>query len=352
MLKLVPPRTRQKNNSPNWTIRGTYLGVKIDQTSGTHRKAVAKQKLRELETAIERGDFGRTKPITTKIVTFTDAATAYIEAGRRPRHVLRLSKHFGETPLSEITQETIDAAAFALCPTASPATRNASVYTPTSAILRHAGIKTHVRRPKGHRGKIKSDFLSPDDAFAIIASANTVDAELGLLLKFLLYTGCRLGEALSRTWDDINLEHRTVRLGFTKNGDPRTMLMREDLCAQIASHKSERHRLFRFLQGGYLRGLLLNAKLKACGLAPLKLGKRSVRKKRVTPPYRLSWVTFHTFRHTWASWMRRYAKVDLQGLVATGNWRDARSAARYAHVVPREEWAKVEQLPAMKKEIG
>ncbi len=25
-------------------------------------------------------------------------------------------------------------------------------------------------------------------------------------------------------------------------------------------------------------------------------------------------------------------------------------AARYAHVVPREEWARVEQLPAMKKE--
>jgi hypothetical protein len=40
------------------------------------------------------------------------------------------------------------------------------------------------------------------------------------------------------------------------------------------------------------------------------------------PPYRLSWVTFHTFCHTWATWMRRFGGADLQGLVATGRWRD------------------------------
>jgi hypothetical protein len=43
----------------------------------------------------------------------------------------------------------------------------------------------------------------------------------------------------------------------------------------------------------------------------------------------------------------RQAGTDVQGLVATGNWRDARSAARYAHAVAREEWARVEKLPAM-----
>jgi hypothetical protein len=44
--------------------------------------------------------------------------------------------------------------------------------------------------------------------------------------------------------------------------------------------------------------------------------------------------------------MRQHAGVDVKGLVATGNWRDERSAARYAHAVAREEWAKVEELPA------
>ena len=57
-------------------------------------------------------------------------------------------------------------------------------------------------------------------------------------------------------------------------------------------------------------------------------------------------MNFHTFRHTWATWMRRYGGADVQGLVATGNWRDARSAERYAHVVARDEWNRVESLPS------
>jgi hypothetical protein len=44
--------------------------------------------------------------------------------------------------------------------------------------------------------------------------------------------------------------------------------------------------------------------------------------------------------------MRRFGGADLQGLVATGRWRDPRSAARYAHVVSHEEWARVDLLPS------
>ena len=39
--------------------------------------------------------------------------------------------------------------------------------------------------------------------------------------------------------------------------------------------------------------------------------------------------------------------LDEIGLVATGNWRDPRSARRYAHAVSREEWSKAEMLPAV-----
>jgi len=49
--------------------------------------------------------------------------------------------------------------------------------------------------------------------------------------------------------------------------------------------------------------------------------------------------------------MRR-AGTDVQGLVATGNWRDMRSAARYSHAVAREEWNRVDLLPAMGKTRG
>jgi len=67
----------------------------------------------------------------------------------------------------------------------------------------------------------------------------------------------------------------------------------------------------------------------------------------VIPPYRYSWVTFHTFCHTWATWMRRYGGADLQGLVATGRWRDPRSAAGYTHTAASAEWERTDLLPDM-----
>jgi hypothetical protein len=45
--------------------------------------------------------------------------------------------------------------------------------------------------------------------------------------------------------------------------------------------------------------------------------------------------------------MRRYGGTDVQGLTATGNQRDPRSAARYAHVVAREEWEREDNPPDM-----
>jgi hypothetical protein len=48
---------------------------------------------------------------------------------------------------------------------------------------------------------------------------------------------------------------------------------------------------------------------------------------------------------------RRFGGADLQGLVATGRWRDPLSAARYAHVVSHEEWDRVDMLPTMGKSV-
>ena len=53
-LKLVSPR---KNKSPNFTIRGSYLGIRVDKSSGTHKRSVAHTVLRGLERSIERGEY-------------------------------------------------------------------------------------------------------------------------------------------------------------------------------------------------------------------------------------------------------------------------------------------------------
>jgi integrase len=59
----------------------------------------------------------------------------------------------------------------------------------------------------------------------------------------------------------------------------------------------------------------------------------------------LSFVTFHTFCHTWATWMRRYGGLDTKSLVATRRWRSEQSASRYQHVVVSEESERADLLP-------
>lgn len=280
------------------------------------------------------------------------AATAYLQDDGCRRHVAALIKRFGATPLSQMTQQAIDDAANEMYPNVSPATRNGYVYTPVSAIMHHAlGDKCPlIRRPKGAKGNVKTDFMWPADAFAIVKAADEIDEQFGLYLRLLLYTGIRKSEGLDVLRGDARPDERAAWLRDSKNGDPRMLKLREDIIGPLQKHL-ERHtgeRLFKFKDGGHFKHLLLRAKLAACGLP--------CPKRRPTgwkpPKHRLSFVGFHTFRHTWATWMRRYGGADVQGLSATGNWRDPRSALRYSHVVARDEWDRVDNLPTMGKNRG
>jgi integrase len=335
-------RRPREGKSPNWEIRGSYLGITVERSAGTHKRPIAEQERKKLELAIERGEYPP-KPVQPNAPTFLSAAVAYMKAGRARRYVGKLIAYFMATPLHEIDQAAIDRAAIEIYPNVTPATRNVAVYTPVGAILHHAGVEIMVKRPKGHKGKVVTRFLLPDDAFAIIDAATIIDEEMGRLLTFLLNTGCRIGEVLALKWETISVDRREAYIETSKNDDPRTVRLNQDAIAALGPIKAS-GRVYRFHQGGHRNFLFLNAKVTACGLTAIPRPKRGERMR--IPPYRLSWVTFHTFCHTWATWMRRFGGADLQGLVATGRWRDPRSAARYAHVVSHEEWDRVEKLPS------
>ena len=270
-----------------------------------------------------------------------------MQAGGSRRFMSKLIRHFLDTPLSDIDQDAIDAAAIEIYPNVTPATRARQVYTPVSAVLHdHFGDKAPVvKRPKGSKGRTIIDFMWPEDAFAVIDAAEAIEAEFALYLLTLLYTGIRKSEGLSFLLEDMRPDECAAWLRDSKNGDPRMLQLRAELARRMQVHLDAnpgRQRVFRWKDGGYFKHLLLRAKLAACGLP--------CPKRRPTgwkpPAHRLSFVGFHTFRHTWATWMRRYGGADVEGLAATKNWRDPQSARRYAHVVSREEWQRVENLPS------
>jgi integrase len=321
-LKVVPPRT---GKSPNYTIRGTYLGVRVDRTAGTPDLKTARRVKKRIETEIERGAL---EPRGGK--TFAVAALAYLRAGADHRFIDTLAAHFGNAPLARIDQTAIDEAAHVLYPDASPATRNRQVYTPMSAILKHAGVRFELRRPKGSAGQATLRWLWPEQAEALFEAAD--DPEFRAFLITLCYTGLRLSEAIWLRCDAVRLSEAFAYLPTSKNDQPRALYLPPVVVAELANHPRGLERsgetVFRFRKNGHLYTLLKRAKTRAD----------------------LPWVTFHTFCHTYGTWMRRYGGLDTRGLVGTGRWKSEKSAARYAHVLPSEDAMRAALLPTPKTE--
>lgn len=327
-LKLYPPR-----KSKNWSIRGTYLNVYVDRTSGTPDKKLAQKELKKIEFDIECGRYA--KPAGP---TFAEAALKYIKLGKDNRFISNLVEHFKETPLSLINQETIDKAADELYPLASPATKNRQVYTPMSAILAQSKIRLNLTRPKGWNGKRRLFWMTPEQVEKLVNKAYEKDAEFGLFLTFLFYTGVRLSEALDAQIRELNLQESWLRILDTKNGEPRLVHLPPTLVAALSEHPrglDREGKIFRFGKNGRLYQWL-NEASQASGVA-IPDG-----------------VAFHAFRHTWAASMRRYAGLDTSGLVATGAWKSRTAASFYEHSVQSEEAQRANMLPqiAIRGKLG
>ena len=242
-------------------------------------------------------------------------------------------EHFGDKPLSKINQGAVDAAAVVLYPDAAAATRNRCAYTPISAVLCHAGIRLHLRRPKGSAGNKATAWLWPEQAEAIFEAAEKLSPEFAALLIVLCYTGMRLSEALGLRWNDIRLAEGFAYVPDTKNNDPRAVFLPPVAVAALANLQTSASgaaRVFRFAKGGHLYSLLRLSAMRA----NVELPERSA---------------FHIFRHTYATWMRRYANMDSHGLLGTGAWKDAKSVGRYTHVVVSEESKRALLLPVGRK---
>jgi len=189
-----------------------------------------------------------------------------------------------------------------------------------------------LRRPKGAQGRQLAGWLTKEQAFALLAAAIEFNMEFGVLCTILLYTGCRLSEALKVRCADVNLSGAEMFVRTTKNGEPRRVFLPVTAVTALANHPRGldrgTDRVFRFTKSGALYGML----------------RRAAKTAGVALPAR---EAFHIFCHTYATWCRRYADADLDTLVATGRWKSRQSAQRYMHMVVSEESQRAELLPAL-----
>lgn len=151
--------------------------------------------------------------------------------------------------------------------------------------------------------------------------------KLRRLVLFLTYTGARISEALRVNWeDDVSLDRQTVTLRRTKNGKPRTVHLPAPLLDELTAVPQDDR-----------RGKLFDWSARKAVYGPLK---RACKRAGVNylPPHQQG-------RHTYATWLRKYAGLDLIGLKEAGGWDTLSMVSRYAHVVPAESAKAADQMP-------
>ena len=323
-LKVVAGR----HGSTNLYLRGTVRGLRVDESTGTSDPQAAEEiRIKREGELLQRSIHGRS---ATK--TFAEAALSYMQTGGERRFIEPLLKHFGRTRLAAIGQDEVDAAARKLFPKATDATRHRQVYTPMSAILRHAAKRKwceviKLERPTVPPGRVR--FITLAEAEALIEAC---PIHLRRIVVFLLYTGARVSEAITLDWRHVDLDRRHVDFIKTKNGTARGMPLHPRVVAELRGINNRDGAVFRRPDGQPYE-------VKEDSGGQFKTAWRTACQKAGLVDFRP-----HDLRHTWATWFYR-RKPDLVKLQKLGGWKTAAMVLRYAHTDSSTDRDDIDALP-------
>jgi len=139
----------------------------------------------------------------------------------------------------------------------------------------------------------------------------------GVLLQLLFETGCRIGEAASLKWTDLDFKQRNLRVNCPeKGGNARTIQVSNELLAMLKDLKKR--------EDGYI----FNPKSRTLGATFLKQRNR-LAKKLQNP--RLKQIHFHTLRHLKATQTFYKSGGDLLKVKYILGHKRLDTTGRYAH---------------------
>lgn len=308
-----------KNQSGIWQAHGTVGGDRIRRSLKTHSKTEA----REAAAAIEAKAWKRNIYGDTAVRTFGDAAESYVTNGGELRFVAPLLEYFNDWLLKDIAPGDIQIAARSIYPKGSAATRNRQAIVPARAIINHAASLNWCKPIRVQRFKEKQpERVAVDrdwiDAFMAAATNPTkpqvpANPHLAALALFMYQTGARIGEALSLTWADVNLQRAEVMLQSADKNDLGRVpvAITSEMVAALAN--LERLDLVFKYTGRLSKGVY-----KAWRLTCERAGLEYV------PPHQAG-------RHSFATAINA-AGIDVKSGMEAGRWKDERLYLRtYVH---------------------
>ncbi len=323
-----------------WWITGTYLGVRVRQSTGERERIEAEKRLAEVMVQTRDravGALGRRR-------TLAEVAPAYLAHGMKSeairKSVGRLLAPVGpRVHVDEVNQELLNRLRSQLLSAgASQATYKRMIVTPMRALCNFAAAEFGPRegcpRIVFHRirdGIRRTVTVRPDQAEAMIGHA---DANGMFLLAFVIQLavceGLRRGELHSLDWQFVDLERRTLTVRDVK-ARPEDVKDRVIGCLRgrtvdalrkwqertgIGSGKVMRRLDKETFATEESFGRLMNGQLKTVGTA---LGLPDT-------------LHLHVLRHTAASWHYRVTP-DLEAVKERMDWSTVSATHRYVHLL-------------------
>ena len=181
-------------------------------------------------------------------------------------------------------------------------------------------------------------YLSAEEAQALLeaaARAGPYPARDQAIVGTFLYTGCRLGELLALTTDDVDLVAQVVRF-FGKGGKERVVPLRPELARLLQAYRASLPAAHR-----RVRRMFLN--LRGRPLSPSGV-RYLLRRLLAALPEARPGVSPHKLRHTVATLLLQ-ADADLRSIQELLGHASLATTQRYTHLMTRRLREQLRRLP-------
>jgi integrase len=280
------------------------------------------------------------------VLTLGEAVERYLKLKARKKSLALDEAHLGlfkeafgaDTPLANVTAARISTwkaeRLAAICPQTKQPYSAAAVNRPLAAV-RHLLRLAHeewqvidavprIKLEREPQGKLR--WLTQEEISALLAACHqSRNPELHTAVVLAINTALRRAELLGLTWDRVDLSRGVIRLEVTKSGERREVPLNAD------SYRS-----------------LVSLEPKVSGRVSRTRSIRIAFENAVSTA-KLEEVTFHTLRHTFASWaaMKGVSLKELQELLGH---HSLTMTMRYAHLSPEHLRSAVARLEGLTSE--
>ena len=200
---------------------------------------------------------------------------------------------------------------------------------------------TNLEMPKVENERLR--FLTNDEADKVLNNLKARNPKWWAIAAVSLYAGLRLNEVLSLAWGDINVEQGIMDVRFGKHVR-RQAFMSDELKILFASMErgAPAELVFKSTKGSKISSSTAS---EAFSAVVDKLGLNDGIEDT------LHHITFHSLRHTFASWMAM-AGEEISRLMRLMGHKTITQTLRYSHLCPDTMRTSIQTISRMANNAG